>query len=300
MAELYSQFTALIANFRTLASDIVRKKGGIVFEWPTNNKLWREAAVQDMMKELGLQKVNFNGCRFGLEARKGKAICKPWTFATNIQCVVEIFGTYRCERDHEHAVCTGEELKRTESYTPEMCDLLHLCIEHFVQNPEFVACPGESGPIARATPCIAPPLVSESGTIATIKPATKSKKKGVERPPPLIFRPMLIATAPSLAIRRLLLRRILSLLSLAPQLRSSIAFLESLSMESPNHLPVRRLLESTAFTLQNPSLWTLDVGKICLPSDTSLICRSMFIPRIHSNSIQPMGIHQRLIAFCSR
>ena len=56
MKELYSQFTALIANFRTLASDVVRKRGGIIFEWPTSNKLWQEVAVQDMIKELGLQK----------------------------------------------------------------------------------------------------------------------------------------------------------------------------------------------------------------------------------------------------
>ena len=68
-------------------------------------------------------KVGFNGCRLGLRAKKGKAICKPWTFATNTQCVVDAFSAMRCARGHQHAVCAGEELRRTESYTPEMCDL---------------------------------------------------------------------------------------------------------------------------------------------------------------------------------
>ena len=87
---------------------------------------------------MGLVKVGFNGCRFGLRTKKGKAICKPWTFAANTQCVVDAFPATRCARDHQRAVCAGEELRRTESRTPEMCDLLHPCVSAFVQSPILV------------------------------------------------------------------------------------------------------------------------------------------------------------------
>ena len=68
-----------------------------------------------MISKYGLAKVGLNGCRLGLCATKGKAICKPWTFATNMQCVVDAFSETRCARDHQHAVCAGEELRGTES-----------------------------------------------------------------------------------------------------------------------------------------------------------------------------------------
>ena len=75
---------------------------------------------------------------WGCAPKKGKAICKPWTFATNMQSVVDAFSAMRCARDHQHAVCAGEELRRTESHTAEMCDLLHQRMSAFVQNPALV------------------------------------------------------------------------------------------------------------------------------------------------------------------
>ena len=94
MDDLYKQFEDLMFNFMELASEVKRRKGGIVFEWPANNKLWKEESVEALIRVFGLTKVNFNGCQFGLVTRKGKAICKPWTFATNIPCVVEMFSPF--------------------------------------------------------------------------------------------------------------------------------------------------------------------------------------------------------------
>ena len=98
--------------------------------------------MHQMIRDYGLVKVHFNGCQLGLRSNRGQAICKPWTFATNIPTVVEMFSSLKCTRDHEHAVCSGDELRRTESYTPQTCTLLHLCINDFVLNPISVACPG--------------------------------------------------------------------------------------------------------------------------------------------------------------
>ena len=72
------------------------------------------------MTKFGLQQVSFNGCRLGLCTKKVKAIRKPWAFAANMQSVIDAFGCLKCTRDHDHIVCTGDELKRTESYTPMM------------------------------------------------------------------------------------------------------------------------------------------------------------------------------------
>ena len=67
-------------------------------------------------------------------------------------CVVEMFSPFKCERDHEHGVCTGDELKRTESYTHETCDLLHLCFEHFAQDVTTIFVRSPDAPKCRADP----------------------------------------------------------------------------------------------------------------------------------------------------
>ena len=43
--QLYSQFSALIANFHKLAAALVSKKGGAIFEWPASHNLWQEDSV---------------------------------------------------------------------------------------------------------------------------------------------------------------------------------------------------------------------------------------------------------------
>ena len=100
MDGLYCQFKLLFANFLDVADLVSSRKGGIVFEWPTCNRLWQEKEVIEMLKKYGLQKVSFNGCRFELRSQKGVLICKPWTFATNTQAVVDKFKPMRCTRDH--------------------------------------------------------------------------------------------------------------------------------------------------------------------------------------------------------
>ena len=107
MDELYAQFVALIRNFHKLAGQTTSRRGGIIFEWPTGNKLWQEQTAQGMVSRYGLVKVGFNGRRLGLRAKKGKAICKPWTFATSMQSVVDAFSAMRCARGHHCLLYTS-------------------------------------------------------------------------------------------------------------------------------------------------------------------------------------------------
>jgi hypothetical protein len=151
MDKLYLDSRYLMANFVSLARIIKYRGGGIIFEWPTKKKLWKEDTVEQMIQDLQLTKESFNGCQLGLRTRKGKAICKPWTFATNVPCVVEMLKDFKRTRDHEHAVCAGDELKRTESYTPEMRDLLHLCMAGFVNNAPRPAAKGANNVSASST-----------------------------------------------------------------------------------------------------------------------------------------------------
>ena len=166
MDELHAQLVSLIRSFHKLAGLVTNRHGGIIFEWPTHSKLWQEQTVHDVISSYGLAKVGLSVCRLGLCTKKGKAICKPWTFATNMQCVVDALSGLRGGRDHQHAVCAGEELRRTESYTLEMCGLLHQCLSAFAQKPILVAA-------AAAVPVVSDKVQAKQGDA----PATAHEKQ---------------------------------------------------------------------------------------------------------------------------
>ena len=67
----------------------------------------------------------------------GKPILKPWTVATNDQCLYETLETSKCPGSDvhpEHRSCEGKDTKLTESYTPEMAKIIHGAWEQSCAN----------------------------------------------------------------------------------------------------------------------------------------------------------------------
>ena len=90
------------------------------------------------MDTLGLEKVHFDGCQYGLKSIKRghehEFVKKAWTFATNIPEVAARMG--KCchgqTPEHRHNPATGTDVLNTQYYTPEIAVLLHIAIkEHF-------------------------------------------------------------------------------------------------------------------------------------------------------------------------
>ena len=52
-------------------------------------------------------------------------IKKPVKIRTNLEPLVKSFAHLQCDESHEHAEGRGESLKRTETYTFQMTDVIH-------------------------------------------------------------------------------------------------------------------------------------------------------------------------------
>jgi len=121
-------FNKLISGFKIVAEEVIGKGGDVSYEWPTGCTLWGTKVIQDMLMDLGMNKVNMHGCSAGLTSKEGTPIKKPWTIATTSPILVKMLSTFQCpgkEVHPEHAPCAGAETKRTERYTEEMTDRIH-------------------------------------------------------------------------------------------------------------------------------------------------------------------------------
>ncbi len=79
-----AQFNSLWDNFAKLAKNVYQKGGTISLEWPTQCAYWSYQKVNDLLKEIDMNKARMHGCELGLISEKeGRPILKQWTVATN-------------------------------------------------------------------------------------------------------------------------------------------------------------------------------------------------------------------------
>ena len=62
---------------------------------------------------------------------------KSWTIASSCQSLAKL-QQYKCKKDHQHGQSRGAALKRAESYTYEMTDLIHGCFSEFADSMKQV------------------------------------------------------------------------------------------------------------------------------------------------------------------
>ena len=69
-----------------------------------------------MLSRLKLLVADFDGCRFGVEARLGLLALKPWRLATSRPELASILRTYRRTKDHEHEQEAGLDYSALQSH----------------------------------------------------------------------------------------------------------------------------------------------------------------------------------------
>eukprot|EP00969_Alexandrium_andersonii_P248630 10986780-Alexandrium_andersonii.AAC.1 len=72
----------MVRRFHRLAKRCVRQGGHVAFEWPRRCSGWSQDPVEELVKELGMQKHYVDGCSYGLRNAKGEILLKEWTVAT--------------------------------------------------------------------------------------------------------------------------------------------------------------------------------------------------------------------------
>ena len=103
----------------------------ICIEWPRNCAYWRLSKVLQFCQKWNLGEALFDGCAFGVKARNGLLLMKPWRVVTNDPCVMRLLGTYRCTNlrldglSNEHGECRGVDCKLSENYSWKMIITIH-------------------------------------------------------------------------------------------------------------------------------------------------------------------------------
>ena len=82
--------------------------------------------MHDFLMKYEMVKYNCDGCMFGVVDKDGNLLQKSWTIAFSCQSLAKL-QQYKCTKDHHHGQSGGAALKRAESYTHEMTDLIHQC-----------------------------------------------------------------------------------------------------------------------------------------------------------------------------
>ena len=95
---------------------------------------WKLDHVVAFCQRHAMEQVTFDGCMVGVVDVHGVSIRKPWKICTNLPSLIESFESLQCDGNHEHAEGRGESLKRTESYTFRMTDMIHRAFGVSVAN----------------------------------------------------------------------------------------------------------------------------------------------------------------------
>ena len=106
----------------------------IAIEWPKGCVYWKLDHVVAFCQRHAMEQVTFDGCMIGVVDVHGVSIRKPWKICTNLPSLIESFESLQCDGNHEHAEGRGESLKRTESYTFRMTDMIHRAFGVSVAN----------------------------------------------------------------------------------------------------------------------------------------------------------------------
>ena len=106
----------------------------IAIEWPKGCVYWKLDHVVAFCQRHAMEQVTFDGCMVGVVDVHGVSIRKPWKICANLPSLIESFESLQCDGNHEHAEGRGESLKRTESYTFRMTDMIHRAFGVSVAN----------------------------------------------------------------------------------------------------------------------------------------------------------------------
>ena len=104
----------------------------IFIEWPRSCSYWYDKRVSGFLKKYGFRFADFDGCMYGLIAAYGKergmSINKPWRIACWGSCLPDYL-CRKCDGSHAHTPCQGSNTLYTQGYTPQICNIIHQCIQ---------------------------------------------------------------------------------------------------------------------------------------------------------------------------
>ena len=116
----------LLDRFCALARCVVEHGGDVHFEWPRHALGWKQAALCQLIRDIGMTVMNFDGCAVGLVDRQGTPLLKKWRVATASENLAKNLNECRCKHgtDFKHAPITGSNTSTTARYPEITCEIV--------------------------------------------------------------------------------------------------------------------------------------------------------------------------------
>ena len=99
-----------------------------LFEHPHNASSWSTKALNILMGEKGVYKVDFDFCMLGMEARGDDGVMRPAKkrtgVVTNSEAVASVLERAQCRNEHEHVHLLGGKAGPCQIYPDKFCRLV--------------------------------------------------------------------------------------------------------------------------------------------------------------------------------
>lgn len=145
------RFDKLMTALEAVADALLRAWGDLIHEWGARSMLWNNQRVIDLISEMDLERVYFDGRALNLrEPATMKYMRKPWVFYISIHEIIDRFQVARCTcPPRSHTRCKGKSAVLSAFYTWKMTDWVHASIAKRVNsltgvNVPLLPVPGEA------------------------------------------------------------------------------------------------------------------------------------------------------------
>jgi hypothetical protein len=132
----------LLAFAMKLCSLQLDAKRGFIFDHPQSASRWSRRAVSAVANRAGVDKVVFDGCKYGLTTPlTGLPMRKPTTLLTNLPSVIKEFSGKRCQCIGDHQPIRGYEggvlLSQHASHYPDsLVQALVQCAREYIRGEQ--------------------------------------------------------------------------------------------------------------------------------------------------------------------
>ncbi len=113
----------MVGHVETCFLDAAARGGTCHFEWPRRCRGWQRRRVRKMVRRLGMELADFDGCQVGVAGARGLPALKPWRVATTCPELAATLRPLRCPGDHFHGHLEGKVATLSGYYTTTLCRL---------------------------------------------------------------------------------------------------------------------------------------------------------------------------------
>ena len=121
-ARAYLDFSCRLYSIQNAAKRV------FIHEHPAHAASWEEGCIQELLKQVGVQRVELDMCRFNLQTQDPNGewglVKKSTSLLTNSDIVAEHLSRKCCGGHKHNLLIGGRRATLAATYTPEFCEAI--------------------------------------------------------------------------------------------------------------------------------------------------------------------------------